>query len=461
VTGVQTCALPICLDLSIDLPVLAFSIAAAVLTALVVCLVPSLDATRPSVTGALKDASPGGDVRHSRLQHGFVIAQVSLSFALLITAGVFLRALQRANTMSVGFDASTSVLAMSFDLGMQGYSDQRTGAFLDAMREQASALPGVERVSFTDQVPLADRHIGAEVVLDGMRDSVEAGRDQRRPFEVFQTSVRPAYFATIGVPLLLGRDFTDADRAGAPLVAIVSERFAATAWPNQNPIGKRLSVSGVRGEMRTVVGVVREVSIAALNDGAREAVYLPHRQYPAFKDLTMMVRARGDASQQADALRRMLRVLDRDLPIYDVRTLAQYRDDSMGKERTSTILIGIFGALAMLLASIGVYAVMAFRVSQRTREIGVRIALGALHHQVVGLIVGQGLRLTAVGLAVGVALGLGVSRLLTAILPTASGSDPVPFLGVALALGGVSALASWLPARRAARIDPMEALRHD
>jgi predicted permease len=263
------------------------------------------------------------------------------------------------------------------------------------------------------------------------------------------------------VPFVLGRDFTDADRAGAPLVAIVSEQFAANAWPNENPIGKRISVSGVRGEMRTVVGVVREISIAALSDRSRSAIYLPQRQYGEFKDLTMMVRARGDASLQTTALRRLLRALDRDLPIYDVRTLAQYRDDSMGKERTSSILIGVFGMLAMLLASIGVYAVMAFRVSERTREIGVRIALGALRHQVVALVVRKGLRLTAVGLGIGVVLGLGVSRLLSAVLPTASATDPVPFVAVALLLGGVAALASWLPARRAARVDPMEALRHD
>jgi len=457
---VSTAVLPLSLDLSIDSGVLAFSLAAAILTTLVFALAPALDATRSSVTGALKDAMPGGDVRRSRLQGGFVIAQISLSFVLLIVAGVFLRSLATAAAVDVGFDARQQVLSLSFDLTRQGYDEARALSFLGAIHDRASGLPGVEAVSLTDQVPLSERHLGGEVTTE--RDAAVADPARRiRGIEVFVSTVRPDYFRTLGLPLVLGRDFTVADSRSSPLVAIVSEELARAAWPNENPIGQRVSMNGRVGPFHTVVGVARQSFMTDVGERPRGAVYLAHLQQPGFTELSLLVRTHGDAATLATALRGAISDMDRDLPVYLVQTMAQYRQDSLQKYRIGSRLIGMFGALALLLASLGVYAVMSFAVTQRTREIGVRVALGAMRHQVVGLFVQRGLRLASIGLVIGTLLSIGVARVVASLLVVASPTDVVPFAGVLALLGAVIVLASWIPARRAARVDAMEALRHE
>jgi putative ABC transport system permease protein len=457
---VSTSVLPLSLDLSIDGGVLAFSLIAAILTALVFGLAPALDATRPSVTSALKDAMPGGDVRRSRLQSGFVIAQVSLSFVLLIVAGVFLRSLHTAATVDVGFDAGRQVLSLSFDLTRQGYDESRALNFLRAVRDRAVGMPGVEAVSLTDQVPFSERHFGGEATTDREARVLDPAR--RVPsVAVFVSNVRPNYFRALGLPLVLGRDFSDADSKGSALVAIVSEDYARTAWPNANPIGQRVSMNGRAGPFHTVIGVARQSFMTDVGERPRGEVYLAHLQHPGFTELSLIVRAHGDAATLASALRNEIHRMDRDLPVYLVQTMAQYREDSLQKYRIGSRLIGMFGALALLLASLGVYAVMAFAVTLRTREIGVRVALGAMRHQVVGLFVQRGMRLASIGLVIGTLLSIGVARVVASLLVVASPTDVVPFVAVLALLGTVILLASWVPARRAARVDAMEALRHE
>ena len=457
---VSTAVLPLSLDLSIDGGILAFSVAAAIVTALVFGLAPALDATRPSVTAALKDAMPGGDVRRSRLQSGFVIAQVSLSFVLLIVAGVFLRSLQTAASIDVGFDAREQVLSLSFDLTRQGYDETRAMNFLKLLHDRAKAMPGVEAVSLTDQVPLSERHLAGEAMTEREAAKSDPAR-YGQGTEVFVSGVRPEYFRALGLPLALGRDFTDADTKGSPLVAIVSEDYARAAWPNENPIGQRVSMNGREGPFYTVIGVARQSFMTDVGERRRGAIYLAHAQNPAFTELSLLVRSHGDAASLANALRNEIQSVDRDLPVYLVQTMAQYRQDSLQKYRLGSRLIGMFGALALLLASLGVYAVMAFAVTQRTREIGVRVALGAMRHQVIGLFVRRGMRLASIGLALGALLSIGVARAVASLLVVASPTDVVPFAAVLALLGAVILLASWLPARRAARVDAMEALRHE
>jgi len=457
-TSVMASLIPAPVDVSFDSRVLAFTIAAAVLTGVGFGVVPALHATRADVATALKDATVGVDRARAKLQTGFVVAQVSLSLVLLVTAGLFLGALYKSSRVDVHFDATDNVLAASFDLGLQGYTAERAASFLDQLRARAAALPGVEEVSFTNQVPMGDREIGASVVLEGETSS-SAAFGERNGHEVSLSTIRPRYFRTIGIPLARGRDFAAADRPGAEPVAIVSEEFARLAWPKTDPIGKRLSFGGPRDQFMTVVGVVRDAQTTGRMDRRWPAVYVPQMQRPSTLDLTMLVRRSRNAAELGPALRGLVRDLDRDLPVFGVQTLLQYRYERGAESRLGSMLLAIFGTLALLLATVGVYAVMAFSVGQRIREIGVRVALGAAGGTIATMFVRQALRLAAVGLTVGTVLSLGVAKLLSATFLGLSMTDAVPFAAGGALLAAAVVVASWIPARRAARVDPMIALR--
>jgi cell division protein FtsX len=251
------------------------------------------------------------------------------------------------------------------------------------------------------------------------------------------------------------------DVPSSPGVAIVSEDFARRAWPEKNPLGQRVSLSGKDGPFLTVVGVAREALTMGVTERKRPIIYTAQRQNPRVLDLTVLVRSRTDATPLASSLRSIIRSLDPSLPVYDVQTLAQYRYDRGAESRLGSTLLAIFGGLALLLATIGVYAVLAFSVGQRTREIGVRVALGAVRGQIVALFVGEGLRLTAVGLVIGLVLSAGVAKVLSSLFLGLSVSDALSFIGAAFILVAAAVAASWIPAQRAARVDPMAALRHE
>jgi predicted permease len=455
--------IPAPLDLSPDRAVLGVALLFAVGTGLLFGLVPALHATRSDLASAVREGLIGVDVRRSRLQNGFVVAQIALSLVLLMTSGMFLRGLYKASRLDIGFEATRRVVALSFDLGLQGYTPERSNAFLGILGRRAAGLPGVESIAFTSQVPLGERNIGIEVSLEGgTTPAPDVERDDSRlGLESYEHVIRPGYFATIGLPIVRGRDFTTADNPGGPHVAIVSEQLARRAWPDQDPIGKRLSINGAEGPFLVVVGVAREALLAGTQERARPIVYLPQLQLPETMALTLLVRAGGDAAPLASALRREISALDRDLPVYGVQTLAQYRSDRLAEFRLGSSLIATFGALALLLATIGLYAVVAFAVGQRTREIGIRVALGALERQVIGLFVGQGARLTALGVGIGLLLSVLVVKLLSSLFLGLTLADVPTMLGVAALLATVSLCASWLPARRAAKVDPLQALRSE
>ncbi|MFN2566031.1 MAG: ABC transporter permease [Gemmatimonadaceae bacterium] len=459
-TDLLASQVPAPLDVAIDGRVLAFTAATVFATALLFGLVPAIHGTRSDVAAAIKDSTTGFGARRSRLQGGFVVAQLSLSLVLLTTAGLFLHSLYKGARIEVGFDATTRVLAASFDLGLQGYTPERADAFLREVTSRASALPGVSSVSLTNQVPMGERVIGGDVMLEGEEALPQgAGEDGARAVQL--TTVRENFFRTVGIPLVRGRDFTDRDDARAERVVIVSEALARRLWPDADPVGKRLSLGGARGPYLTVVGVVREALVSGLGMRPRPVVYLPQRQEPRTLDLTLLVQSTTDAHPLADPIRRALRALDPHLPIYGVQTLAQYRSDRMGELRLGSGLLALFGGLALVLATVGVYAVMAFSVNQRTREVGVRVALGALQHQVVRLFLGEGMRLAAVGIAIGLALSTLVAKAVASAFFGISAGDAVTFSAVAALLALVAVAACWIPARRAARVDPMTALRYE
>ncbi|MGI8499318.1 MAG: FtsX-like permease family protein, partial [Gemmatimonadaceae bacterium] len=453
-TALSRIGIPVPLALSLGLRGLAIRIAVAIATGLLFGLVPALDSTRPEVVSALKDGGVGapGGARGSRLQGVFVITQVALSIVLLASAGLLLRSLSKANRVDPGFEPSR-VLAISFDLGTQGYSPERRELFYSMLLERTLAIPGTRAASLTSLVPMGGTMWGNEVYLEG--DS-ERGR---RPTVTFD-NVWPGYFATIGTPLVAGRDLTPQDRRGAPGVAVVNEEMARRFWPGVSPLGKKISMEGPTGPFMTVVGVAHDGKYDELGERARPYLYVPEMQQKGFRSqMTLLVRSDGDPSALASPVSALIRTLDPALPVYGVQTLRQVLTERQQQKKAGSELMTAFGLLALALASLGVYGVMAYAVSRRTREIGVRMALGARERDVMRLFVGNGLRLTSIGTAIGLLLALGAARALRSTLLGLSAVDSVTFVSVALVIGAVGLLATWLPARRATRVDPVITLR--
>jgi predicted permease len=448
------------MDVSPERYTITFAVIAALVTGLLFGLVPALHATRGDFASALKESTLGFDRRRSRLQGSFVVAQVSLSLVLLVASGMFLDGLLRAARVDVGFEATSRVLATSFDLGMQGYTPERASAFVTRLERQATALPGVANVSVTNVVPLGNTRRATGVSLDPT-DKDRASDFPAGGTDAYDNIVRPGFFRTIGISLVAGRDFGSTDVVGSPGVVIVSEDFARRAWPRADPVGKRLSTNGEKGPYLTVIGVARTVLTFGLGERLRPIVYRSHLQFPNARDVTLLVRSAGDATLLAPAIRRLIRELDPNLPIYGMESLGQYRRQRLSDMAIGSSLLGIIGALAVSLASVGLYAVVAFSVGQRNREIGIRIALGAAERQVVQLFVRQGLRLAMVGLLIGTALSTALGRVLASAFLGVASAGAATFGAIATLVVAVTMLASWIPARRAATVDPMVALRSE
>ncbi len=446
--------LPFLLDLSLDARTLGWTAAICALTAVAFGLVPALSATRPALVPALReDALSGGSGRRSRTQGAFVVGQMALSLMLLGCAGLLLRSLRRANTVDVGIPTKDQLVALSLDIGAQGYSPEKSAAFYRELVRRAQELPGVRSASLASLVPLGGTMVGGGLQIEGQG---EAGM-------TFESDIWPGYFSTLGIPLLSGRDFTLDDRAGAPGVVIINETLARRYWGNASPIGKRIKMSdGEDTPYLEIVAVAKDAKYDDLTERPRPMAYLPRQQRTSFRsDVTLLVRAEREPEALIPSLKATVRAMEPALALFDVQTMRQYIEQRIDKERATTRLLSLFGLISLGLAAVGMYGVVAYVVSMRTREFGVRIALGARSADVLSLVLGEGARLAMIGVGVGLVLTLAAAQLIRGLLIDVGAADVIAFIGAAALLSASSMLASYIPARRATRVDPAVALRNE
>jgi macrolide transport system ATP-binding/permease protein len=446
--------LPLALDFPLDGRVLAFSIVMSLVTGVVFGLVPALHTTGGSLLPALKKevVAPGRSRRFS-LRNALVVGQVAMSLLLLVVGGLFILSLQRAYSIDTGFE-SRQVLLASVDPSMLGHDDARGALTYREILDRVQRLPGVQSAAIARVVPLS-----FEGGRRGMRPEGYTRR-QGEDMEVHYNVATESYFATLAVPVVRGRDFERTDRDGSEGVIIVNEAFAQQYWPGQDPLQRRISVSGDDGPWLRVVGVVRNTKYNWLNEDARPIMYLPFWQHYA-SESTLHVKSTGPIDALVAPVREAIRGVEPTLPVLRLTTLEERTNVSLLPQRIAVGLTAAFGSLALLLAAMGLYGVLAQSVTQRTREIGIRLALGAGRHDVLQLVLRQGLVLVAVGAVIGLGLALGVTRFLATFLYGVSSVDPLAYAGAWLVLAVPAALAMWLPARRATAVDPAVTLRYE
>jgi len=449
--------LPVPLDdsVTIDGRVLGFTALLALATGVLFGIAPAVQASRPDVVPVLKNETiPTGTgrgwLRFISLRQALVVGQVALSLVSLIAAGLFLRSLRDAQSADPGFE-KRGVLVMDVNLGREGYTPERGQLFYRQVVERVASLPGVQRASVAQNAPLAGGLLRS-VFLEGADTTTQ----DRILVQVNSTS--PGYLETIDVPLVRGRDFTESDTTGAPQVVVINETMAQRFWPGQDALGKRFKFFGDE-QFTTVVGIARNAKYNGIAEDPIPFIYQPLRQNYT-PQATLHVRVAGAAASLATAVRQQIQQIDPTISVFQVRTLEEQVSQALAPLRINVIVLATFGGLALLLASIGLYGVASYSVGQRTREIGVRMALGARSSSVLGLVLGHGLLLVAIGLVAGVLLALGLSAAIPRnLLPNVSARDPWTFVGTSVLLAVVALIASYIPARRATRIDPLIALR--
>jgi predicted permease len=448
------------LDLQLDATVLGFTLLLALAVSLIFGLAPALAASKPDVVPALKDEtgaeSRRGRFRRFNLRNALVVAQLAVSLLLLVVAGLFIRSLQQMQKVDPGFQTENR-LALSFNLDQEGYDETKGREFTRQLLVRVRALPGVQTASLANYLPLGFMALSEPVMVDGSAISLDA-----RPPMAAAQRVGSDYFRTIGTPLVRGRDFSPQDSINAPAVAIINETLARRFFPNEDPIGKRLRVSNPESNPppREIIGIVKDTVIRSIGEEPLSVVYRPLTQQHS-QWLTLVVHTAGNPKALLPAVRREAQALDENLPAQEIKTLDEIAAFSFWPMRMGAGLVGTFGLLGLLLASVGLYGVMSYAVAARTREIGVRMALGAERRDVLRLIVGQGLALALIGAGAGLLLAFAVTRVLQRFLFVIGATDPPTFAVIALLLTAVALLACWIPARRATKVDPLTALRHE
>jgi putative ABC transport system permease protein len=454
--SLRPASLSFVVNVSPDTRVLAFTLAASILTGIVFGLAPALQQSRVNQVENLKDGSAHGGSSRSKLRNALVVAQVTACVVLLIGASLCLRSLLNARSIDPGFDTRHAIVA-GLNVDTFGYDESRGRAFYARLLERVRAVPGVRFASLTDHLPLGQimRMQGIEI------DGYEAPRapSNIRGLPVDMAMVGPDYFDAMGIPVLNGRSFQNTDDEKAPAVVMINQQMAERFWPHQNPVGRSITLMGSEGSRTRaeIIGVVKTGKYASLGEDPKSFFYRPLLQeYQPGAQL--IVRTAGD-TPIIDALRHEVRAIDPRMALVGVETLEQHMQLPLFPARAAGLLLGLFGSLALTLAVVGLYGVMSYSVSQRTREIGVRMALGARRSDVLRLIVGQGLRLTLTGMAIGVVCSIALTWVLRSVLYGISATDPISFFAVGVVLTMVTVGASYVPARWATRVDPIQALR--
>jgi predicted permease len=444
------------LDLGFDSHVLLFTLSVALLTAVLIGIVPAFKAARPNLIEVLKVGGRGNTVgwASSPFRSMLVVTEIALALVALIGAGLFIRSMQNAQRIDPGFE-STNLFMFNFDLGALHYDEGRGQQFFRAAIERAKSSPGVESAAIADAPPLAGAGGFARTVFPEGQDEASGYRGTLTQLN----NITPNFFETLRIPLVSGREFNDADRATTNPVAIANEAMARHFWPNENVVGKRFHFFG-DPTLREIVGVVRNTVVNNIGEEPQPLAYLPLTQNysPA---AVLQVRTSGRPEALISTVRAQVQSLDNNLALTNVQTIEEVIGQALWAPRMGAAMLAVFGALALILAVIGVYGVLSYSVNQQTREIGIRIAMGAQTDGVLRLVVGQGMRLAAAGLVLGLLVAFAAMRLLGSLLFGVSAHDPLTFAGVSLVLALAAVLACYIPARRATKVDPIIALRYE
>lgn len=443
--------LPRASAIRVDGTAFAFALGSATLVGLLVGLIPARHATRSDLHTGAQQSSRRAAGGHQLTRRTLVVAEVALACVLLVSAGLLLRSLERLFAVDPGFDAS-HLLTMQVQTSGQRFDKETTDRFYARALEAVRRVPGVGAAAFTSQLPLSgdDDEYGAHF----------EGDDPKAGYNVFRYAVSPGYLETTGIPLRRGRLLDEHDTAGAPPAVLISESLAKRKFPDQDPIGRRVHIGPTDRPWFTIVGLVGDVKQVSLAMSQPDAVYITTTQsWFVDRALSLVVRARGDAAALAPAIRQAIWSADKDQPIVRVATMDDLLAASAAERRFVLILFEAFGVVALALAATGIYGVLSGSVTERTREIGVRLALGASRGQILALVVRQGMTLTGIGVVIGLCGAAAASRALVSLLFGVSQLDPVAYLGVTALLAGLSAIACWVPAWRAARVDPSITLR--
>ena len=449
---------PLALDVSVDWRVLIFSLTVSVAAGAIFGLAPALQATRPSLLRALKDTAAQGGAVKTRLRSVLVVAQISISLVVLIAAGLVVRTLQQLQTMNPGFDTHNA-LTMSFDLGLQGYDEARGQQFYRGLSERLQSLPGVESAAITSYIPLSLNFNSRNTFVEGKPSE----RGENVPLAM-TASVGPGYFKTMGTPILQGREFVQQDVEKSEAVAVVNETFVRRLLPelqsSAEAVGKRFSFQGPGGPFMRIVGVANAGKYFNIAEDPRSFVWTPMTQDYNSSGI-LVVRTKGSPEGLFGSVRGQVQSLDPNLPLFDVKTFTEHMKLALFPAKVAATVLGVFGFVALMLAAIGVYGITSYAVAQRTHEIGVRLALGAQLGDVMRLVLGQGLKLTIIGAVLGLVGAYLATRAITSVLYGVSASDPWTFGFVSLLLIGVALIASYVPARRATKVEPLIALRNE